>query len=95
MTPGLPIPVTCADVRRHELLLTCGHRDGTVVAYCLADGCSGYFCPACEHRVRARHWPDVVERIAGTVDGLDMLALLRAAQRAQDHLAALRGDEDE
>jgi len=73
--------VSCSDYARHELLLDCPHQDGVTVLIRLADGCSGRLCGECEHRLGARQWPGIVERIAGPADALDVLELLRAASK--------------
>lgn len=75
--------MTCIDYARHEQLLDCSHRDGTMTLVKLADGCSGRLCADCEHRLGVRRWPDVADRISGPASGLDMLELLRAARNVK------------
>lgn len=71
----------CTDYRRHERLLDCRHYQAAVmVAYKMADGCSGRLCAYCEDDLGAKHWSDVAERIPGPVCGLDALEVAQSSR---------------
>jgi hypothetical protein len=83
---------SCADYERHERLLLCTHREPTMVAVYLADGCRFRICGPCRLSLGVKRWPDVVELVPGPARGLDLVDLLMALRLIPD--PAGRGDED-